>query len=62
MHCGGRLSPSPAAAPRRKLFLGSYYVNLHLQPVERYTVQPCQNHCLAWSEFVHGPNLVSEPC
>ena len=25
-------------------------------------VQTCSNHCLAWSEFVHGPNLVTEPC
>jgi hypothetical protein len=37
------------------------YVNLHVQPVNRCcTTLPY--HRLAWSEFVHGPNLVSEPC
>ena len=36
-------------------------VNCTFTPVNT-AVQTCQTHPLAWSEFVHGPNLVSELC
>ena len=34
----------------------------HIYSLCNAAVQTCSNHRLARSEFVHGPNLVSEPC
>ena len=33
----------------------------HIYSLCNAAVQTCSNHRLARSEFVHGPNLVSEP-
>ena len=60
-HTRTQCSKARAARPVHLVVLFAE-LNSHLQPVSYAAMQTCSNHCLARSEFVHGPNLVSEPC